>query len=99
MNILKFRTPISLFEILELSKRNGKETHLITPEPSVNFTYQAALSLNVAREVLRLDHFSKKVSSLKTAIKNKILKIQAKVDPIEWEQCSWNSFQYKLNTS
>ena len=56
--ILKFR--ISLFEILELSKRNGlKESRLITPEPSLNFTYQAALIWNVVREVLMLG-FSKK---------------------------------------
>ena len=61
------------------------------------FTYQAALIWNAFREVLRLDDFSKKVSSLKTAVKNKILKIQAEGDPIEWEQCSWNSFHYKLN--
>ena len=53
--ILKFRTPISLFEVFELSKRNGRETRLITPEPSLNFTYQAALIWNVAREVLQLD--------------------------------------------
>ena len=60
LKILKFRTPISFFEILELSSRNGKETRLITPELSVNFTYHAALIWNVAREVLRLDDFSKK---------------------------------------
>ena len=31
--ILKLRTTISLFEVFELSKRNGRETRLITPEP------------------------------------------------------------------
>ena len=72
--ILKFRTPISLFEILELS--NNSRTF---------------------REVFQLHDFSK--SSPKTTIKNKILKIQTEGDPIEWKQCSWNSFQYKLNTS
>ena len=51
-----------MFEVLELSKRNDKETCLITPEPSINFTYQAALIWNVARGVLKLDDFSKKVS-------------------------------------
>ena len=71
-----------MFEILELSKRNGKETRLITREPSLNFTYQASLIWNVAREVLQLHDFSK--SSPKAAIKNKILKIQAEGDPIEW---------------
>ena len=47
--ILKFRTPISLFEIIELSKRNGEKTRLITLEPSLNLTYQAALILNDVR--------------------------------------------------
>ena len=41
--ILKFRTPISLCEVFELSKRNSKETRLITREPSLNFKYQADL--------------------------------------------------------
>ena len=41
--ILKFRTPISLFEVFELSKRNGRETCFINPEPLLNFTYQPAL--------------------------------------------------------
>ena len=59
------------------------ETRLITPEPSLNFTYQAALIWNVAREVLQLDDFSKSLP--KTAIKNKLLKSQAEGDPIEWE--------------
>ena len=86
--ILKFRTPISLFEIIELFKRNRRETRFITPEPSLNFTDQAALIWNVASEVLQVHDFSK--SSPKTAIKIKILKIQAKGDPIEWEQCFWN---------
>ena len=89
---MKFsRTPISLFEVFELSKKNGRETCLIIPEPSLNFTYQAALIWNVAREVLQLHNFSKR--SPKTATKNNILKIQVEGDPIEWEQCSWNSFQ------
>ena len=69
-----------MFEVFELSKRNGRETRLITPEPSLNFTYQAALIWNVARELLQLDDFSK--SSPKTAIKNKLLKIQAEGDPL-----------------
>ena len=65
--ILKFRTPISLFEILELSTRNGRETRLLkNPEPSLNFRYQAALIWNVAK-VLQLHDFSK--SSPKTAKK------------------------------
>ena len=58
-----------MFKVFELFKRNGWETRLITPEPSLKFTYQAALIWNFAREVLQLDDFSK--SSPKTAQKNK----------------------------
>ena len=70
---------------------------LLKRSQSLNCTYKAALIWNIVREVLKLDEFYNKVSSPKTSIKNKILKLHAEGESIEWEQCSWNSFRYKLN--
>ena len=43
---------MSMFEIFELSARNGKETRLLTPEPSSNFFYVGSRIWNVARNLI-----------------------------------------------
>ena len=55
LKILKFRTPYSLFELFELSKRDGKETR---PNPSKNFSYVGSLIWNAVRDLIKLYEFS-----------------------------------------
>ena len=94
--ILKFRTPMSMFEIFELSVRNGKETRLLTPEPSSNFFYVGSLIWNVVRNLIEIYDFSIKCSYVKPKIKKELLKIQTEGDPVQWQENSWNSLEYKV---
>ena len=57
--ILKFRTPISLFEIFELSKRNDRETRLITPEPSLNCFSLMTSPKAHQKQLLKINYFLK----------------------------------------
>ena len=92
--ILKFRTPISLFELFKLSNRNGKETRLLTPTPSKSFFYVGSLVWNVVRDLLKIYDFSQKSGPIKTQIKKEILKIQTQGDPKTWQHDSWNTLQF-----
>ena len=94
LKILKFRTPYSLFELFELSKRNGKETRLLTPNPSKNFLYVGSLIWNAVRDLMKLYEFSQNSGSAKCVLKREILKIQKGGDPIEWQHGTWNTLQY-----
>lgn len=92
--ILKFRTPISLFELFKLSNRNGKETRLLTPIPSKSFFYVGSLIWNVVRDLLKIYDFSQKSGPIKSQIKKEILKIQTQGDPKTWQHDSWNTLQF-----
>ena len=81
--ILKFRNPFCLFEKFVLSGRIGKETQLLTPQPSLNFTYEAGIIWNAVKSVLKFMIFSLKVSFYKLSLKKLILKTQAKGNTIE----------------
>ena len=94
--ILKFRNPISMFENLKISDRNGKETRLIPPAPSSNFFYVGSLIWNVVRNLIHIYDFSKETNSIKTAIKNEILKIQSAGDPDLWHNYSWDTLDYNV---
>ena len=52
--ILKFRTPICMFEIFTLSNRNGRETRLLTPYPSKSLFYVGSLIWNVVRDLIKI---------------------------------------------
>ena len=92
--ILKFRTPICLFENFSLSDRNGRETRLLTPTPSKNFFYEGSIIWNVVRELLKIYDFSLKLGPIKHDMKVKILEIQLQGDPSEWQNRTWNTLQY-----
>ena len=88
--ILKFRIPISMFDLFQLSNRAGKETLLITPNSANNFLYQGSLIWNVVRDLVGMYDFNSKTLAIKSDLKKKILKIQLEGDLVEWES-SWNS--------
>ena len=94
LKILKFRIPYSLLELFELSKRNGKETRLLTPNPSKNLSYVGSLIWNAVRDLIKLYEFSQNSGSAKCVVKREILKIQKGGDPIEWQHGTWNTLQY-----
>ena len=93
--ILKFRTPICMFEIFTLSNRNGRKTRLLTPYPSKSLFYVGSLIWNVVRDLIKIYEFSIKSGPIKSAIRGLILKIQKQGDPDEWQHGTWNTLQYQ----
>ena len=82
------------FELFEPSKRNRKETRLLTPNPSKNFLYVGSLIWNAVRDLIKLYEFSQNYGSAKCVLKREIIKIQKGGDPIEWQHGTWNTLQY-----
>ena len=82
--ILKYRSPISLFNTLYLSHR--KETLLITPHPSLKYIHNASTTWNTARRILGLEctDFSTTQSLVKSTIKNHLLKSQTTGSNSDW---------------
>ena len=89
LKILKHRTPISLIPLFELSKRPGKDTLLIHPEPSECYTYRACIIWNYARSKVQYNDFSSSSSTFKSAIK-KLITLHQKAGEFEHWRDSLN---------
>ena len=84
--ILKFRTPISLYSLFNLSPRIGKETFALTPKPSDSYVYRAGTIWNIVRQKLTISEFTTTVSYVKSSTKNIILKTQKQGEPDDWNK-------------
>ena len=82
---LKFRTPISLYELFNLSKRSGKNTFLISPKQINSYICRATKIWNVVRQLLSIPAFTHKISLLKSSLPRLIHTHQTRGDPDEWE--------------
>ena len=49
---MKYRTPISMFNVFKTSNR--KTTQMVTPTPDIQYVYNASITWNWARQVLNL---------------------------------------------
>ena len=82
--VLKYHTPISLFQLFSLSKRPGKETLIITTLPLNSFVHQASSLWNTIRQIMNLNDFNITHDSFKCKLKELILSAQTKGDKTEW---------------
>ena len=82
--ILKYRTPISLYSLFNLSKRSNKDTLLLTPHQSDTFVYKSGVTWNIVRQRLNVSDFSIPIGSLKSRLKTLILKQQSSGDHEPW---------------
>ena len=80
--ILKLRTPISLYSLFNRSQR--KETLLLTPSRSSNFTYMSSYLWNKYRQSSAIYDFTVTICTLKHSLKNFLLMAQKKFDTDEW---------------
>ena len=85
VKILKFRTPMSLYSLLNISKRNNCIS-LIPRFPSPQFLHRAPTLWNMAcKKLLNFEHdLSLKVGFFKNSLKALLLKNQQKYDENEW---------------
>ena len=90
LKILKFRTPMPLYGLFELSDR--KETYIITTSPSCNFVYKAGFIWNAVRNTQQFSDFSMKIGPFKTNLKNYLLSAQKTGDNTEWLSCNFVNF-------
>ena len=91
--ILKFRTPISIFSLIDLSKRTGKETLALPPKPSDSYAYRATAIWNAARKKLSLLEFTFTTSQIKTSLRKAIFSAQSQGEPLQWEKTT-NDIKY-----
>ena len=49
--VMKHRTPISMFNVFKTSNR--KSTHMVTPTPDIQYVYNASITWNWARQVIK----------------------------------------------
>ena len=93
LKIMKFRTPISMFNLFKLSDLNP--TLFVTPKPNLQFVYKTSIIWNWARQVIigkfNLNDYSLNVGSFKTFLKCHILKSQCLGSLVEW-----NNYRNKL---
>ena len=83
---MKFRTPINLYESLNISQRNN-EMLLITPLPSVHFSYVGPKIWNTVYKkifVQILEDFSTSVAIVKNSLKVLLLKNQRMHEENVW---------------
>ena len=91
LKILKFRSPISLFEKFNLSKR--KPTLLILPREHTSMVYVIGTIWNAVRILFKVEDFSVSVASLKNMIKSSLLSQQCRNDPLEWDKTNFEGSQ------
>ena len=82
LKILKLRDPITLFENYSISNR--KPTLLIQDNPANNFLSRSTKIWNILTPKFKLIDFSFNISTVKTRLKNALLKLQDSNDPIAW---------------
>ena len=85
--IIKYRTPISLYDSFRISTRPGKGTLILTPECSPTFFYNSGLRINSTRKKLEMPDFSVSASNLKSKLKLSILAQQSWGDD-SWVECN-----------
>ena len=86
LKILKFRTPMALYNLFKISPRNNSIL-LILPTKSHHFVFSASKIWNVIAKVLvEMDDIfgSIRIGPFKLALKRCILAIQNKYDEVEW---------------
>ena len=93
LKIMKYRTPISMFNVFKTSNR--KTTQMVTPTPDIQYAYNASITWNWARQVIKsntdISDFSFSSADAKAILKNHILMSQKMGNP-----CEWNKYRDKL---
>ena len=90
--ILKFRTPMNLFEVYHLSNRAISLT-LLTPNRSKQFFYKSSVVWNqIHKKVLAKPHFdlTTKISYFKTELRKKLLLKQKEGDKNMWHKSNFD---------
>ena len=89
--IIKFRTPISLYDCLNISKR--KPLLIIPPEPSSQFLYKATATSNLVtnkHKIKEFGDFSINTSNFKNKLKTILLIYQSMHDTNTWSTMNYS---------
>ena len=86
--IMKYKTPISMFNVLKTSNR--KTTQMMTPTPDIKYVYSASITFNWARQVIKsntdISDFSFSSADARAILKNRILMSQKTGNSYEWNK-------------
>ena len=81
--VLKSHVPISIYSLFQISNR--KQNFLLTPNPSIQFRYNAAYLWNLYRTELLADgDIYIGIAKFKSVLKEHLHKAQCLYDPVEW---------------
>ena len=82
-----------MFNVFKTSNR--KTTQMVTPIPDIQYVYNASITWNWARQVIKsntdISHFSFSSADAKSILKNHILLSQKMGN-----SCEWNKYRDKL---
>ena len=87
--IIKFRTPMSLYSLLNVSNR--KSSLLITPSPTKHFIYKSTYHWNTFRKLLGNLDFTSPFSSIKSLLNKSLLRSQGNYG-VDWCDKNFNEF-------
>ena len=86
---MKYRVPISIYELFVRSDR--KETYMITPRPTNQFTYNSAWQWNEFRKIIGLLDFSSPINSIKNLLMKSLRTTQG-LGGDEWCNLNFSGF-------
>ena len=82
--VLKFRKPISLYNLYEFSSVIQKNICLVPPEPSNAFTYRSSIIWNYIRKKLKIHDAATPITYFKSQLKTFIFSKQSIGDAQNW---------------
>ena len=83
--ILKYRTPLTMYEHYQISKRQALTyIKIITPMPNTQFIYKSSILWNTIRPKLGIQDMGISTSQVKTTLRNLIHSNQHSHSDIEW---------------
>ena len=91
LKIMKYRIPISLYSLFEMSSR--KDTYMITPTPTHQFIYKSAWLWNEFRKIIGLMNldFSSSCSSIKAILTKSLINTQC-MHGNDWHKDNFDGF-------
>ena len=90
-----YSTVQSGYSTVQFKTSNRKTTQMVTPTPDIQYAYNASITWNWARQVIKsntdISDFSFSSADAKAILKNHILMSQKMGNP-----CEWNKYRDKL---
>ena len=82
--VIKFRSPVVLYEMYNFSTRSHKSLFLITPPPNETFLYKSSVIWNFVNKLLKFEDLAFSIASFKLKIKECLINKQSIGNSVDW---------------